>query len=170
MRRSTALRFRSTKSEQLATSKNYMEKRCLIKTLSQYRKEYGQDMKQLNNKEHSFLSANYHYIVAMQCLQLNNIFEENQEKMNDKVSHKNERRKQYYHWQSFNTKLSKIPPQTFTHLPNKTYRMKHQRSRTKLPSINAKKIQENNNTETNKYVNTKLPPFDELRLFSKTAR
>ena len=154
-------KFRTTRSVQLATTRNYMEKRRLGQTVLQYQKECKEIMKQLRDRQYSFLKAKYPHIVAMNSLQMMG-------KSNPQA--KRSRRETglcsipaTYVKKDMNTTSSRRDvKRTVKQQPNETENIyKRQKGTISLPSLTRRDIKHRENLEI-KYVTRRLPPLDEL--------
>ncbi len=161
-------KFPTTRSVQLATTRNYMEKRRLGQTILQYQKECKEIMKQLRDKQYSFLKAKYPHIVAMNNLQMMRKDELNSgTKGFDEITAGRERRlvsrPLTYVEKELNTSGNNRK-RAEKRLPNGTERIyRRQKSTISLPSLTKRDIEQNRDLQI-KYVTTRLPPLDELHL------
>lgn len=161
-------KFRMTKSVQLATTRNYMERRRLGQTILQYQKESREIMKQLRDRQYSFLKAKYPHIAAMNSLQMMGKDDFNPRQSTKRCNEicretRMVSRPVTYVKKEINTS-GNDRKRTVKHSPNETERIyRKQKSTISLPSLTSRHIKQNRNLET-KYVTTRLPPLDEFRL------
>ena len=158
-------KYRTTRSVQLATTRNYMEKRRLGQTILQYQKECREIMKQLRDKQYSFLQAKYSHIVAMNNLQIiaKDDFHSGTKKFNELksgqgrtlVSRPNANFKEEINGSGNSKGIEK-------HWSSKTERIyRKQKNKISLPPLTRKTSEENRNFDVN-YVTTRLPPLDDI--------
>ncbi|CAB3984006.1 Hypothetical predicted protein [Paramuricea clavata] len=163
-------KFRMTRSVQLATARNYMERRRLGQTILQYQKESREIMKQLRDRQHSFLKAKYPHIAAMNSLQMMGKDDFNPRPSTKRCNEINSSRETRlvsksvtYVKKEINTSRNNRG-RTAKCSPNETERIyRKQKSTISLPSLTSRHIKQNRNLEI-KYVTTRLPPLDEFRL------
>ena len=153
-------KFQTTKSVQLATTRNYMEKRRLGQTILQYQKECKEIMKQLRDKRYSFLKAKYPHIIAMNSLHKEGI-DSDRRRFNGETHLVS--RPETYVERDLNM-LRNNRKRTVNRLPKNTERIcRGQESSISLPSLTKSDMKKNRSVEI-KYVTTRLPPLDELHL------
>ena len=156
-----------TRSIRLATTRNYMEGRRLGQTILQYQKECRGIMKQLRDKQYSFLKAKYPHIVARNSL-INMAKRENHTNAGCNENKSNPPpTKLMAIWPATNARKEMITTGkkqqgTVKHLSSKNDRMHgRQKSTISLPSLTEKRIGRSQKLEV-RYVPTRLPPLDEL--------
>lgn len=157
-------KFQTTKSVQLATTRNYMEKRRLGQTILQYQKECKEIMKQLRDKRYSFLQAKYPHILAMNSLHKEEFDSNGSDRRRCDDSDKSREthlvtRPETYVKKDLNT-LRNNRRRRVNRLPKKTERIcRRQESTISLPTLTKSDMEKNRSVEI-KYVTTRLPPLD----------
>ena len=154
-------RYRTTRSVQLATTRNYMEKRRLGQTIMQYQKECREIMKQLRDKQYSFLQAKYSHIVAMNSLD----FDSGTKKYNESKSYQR-RTLVARPTANFKEEINRCGnvKGIEKYLSNDNDRIhRRQKNKISLPPLTRKTTEQNRHLNVN-YVTTRLPPLDKLHL------
>ena len=161
-------KYRTTRSVQLATTRNYMEKRRLGQTILQYQKECKEIMKQMRDKQYSFLQAKYSHIVAMNSLQTiaKDDFNSGAKKSNEFKSYPPEKlvsRSEINFKEQING-FGNTRGVARTHLSSETERIYRRRTnKISLPPLTGKTTGQNRDVHVD-YVTTRLPPLDKLHL------